>query len=208
MRVSLFTGGKDSLYASMLAGSVDAYVMFIYEFPNPSPHQVNLKASVMTGLATGRPVLIKRLRKGREFEESVEFLRLLGVNELIAGDVYVEEHLKYVEGLARESGASLKEPLWGMDPEEVLRREVEAGIEAYITGVIKGLEDILGLCICGETVNNLISRLRRGNIDPLGELGEYHTVVTNSPIHERRLTIKVIGRLVTGRGSILEVLTH
>ncbi len=205
LRVSLFTGGKDSLYASLQAGGVDAYVMFLYDFPEPSPHQVNLGASVATGLLTRKPVLVKALRKGRELGEAAEFLRLLGVDEVVAGDVYVDEHLKYVERMVGEAGASLKEPLWGRDPEDLLHKEVEAGIEAHVTGVVRGLEDLLGWCLNPLSVERFKQALKGRGADPLGELGEYHTLVANSPAHRVRLRFEVVGRLITGRGAVLKV---
>ena len=54
MRIALFSGGKESYYASIIGGPVNAYVMFIYEFPEPSPHIVNIGLSVMTGILTGK----------------------------------------------------------------------------------------------------------------------------------------------------------
>jgi len=57
MRVAMFSGGKESFYASVRAGGVDAYIMFIYKFPEPSPHIVNLGPSIATGLLSGRPVM-------------------------------------------------------------------------------------------------------------------------------------------------------
>jgi len=205
LRVALFTGGKDSLYASILAGGVDAYVMFIYDFPEPSPHQVNLGASVATGLLTGRPVLVKALRKGNELRESAEFLRSVGADEVVAGDVYVDEHLKYVERMAGEAGATLKEPLWGRDPEELLHKEVEAGIEAHVTGVVRGLEDLLGWCLSPSSIEDFKRVVKGRGADPLGELGEYHTIVADSPAHKSRLRFEAVGRLITGRGAVLEV---
>ena len=79
MKIAMFSGGKDSLYASIRAGPIDAYVVLVYSFPISSPHLVNLGPSVQTGLLTRKPVFIKRLTKGKEFSETVEFLRFLGV---------------------------------------------------------------------------------------------------------------------------------
>ncbi len=201
----MFSGGKDSFYASVKAGSFDAYLILVYEFPDPSPHLVNLGLSVMTGLLTGKPVFVKKLRRGREFNETVEFLREINASSIIAGDVYVEDHLKYMEKVARESGAELREPLWGMDPLEVLVEEMKYGIEARIIGVIHGLEDLLGRRLTQTSFEEIARMLEKRGYDVLGERGEYHTIVEYSPRHSGRLNYRVVGEKTTGRGRILEL---
>ena len=205
MRIALFSGGKESLYASIIGGPIDAYVMFIYEFPEPSPHIINMGLSVMTGVLTGKPVFVKRLTKGKEFRESVEFLRRLGVTSITAGDVNTEEHLKYMESLAREVGAKLKEPLWGMSSEELLIKEVEYGIEALIIGIVRNLSNYLGFIINRENYETILSELKQNNCDVIGERGDYHTLVLNSPNHIKRLEYEVIGQLLTSRSAILKL---
>ncbi|RLG88838.1 MAG: ATPase [Thermoprotei archaeon] len=205
MRIALFSGGKESYYASIIGGPIDAYVMFIYEFPEPSPHIINVGLSVVTGILTGKPVFVKRLTKGKEFDESVEFLKGLSVTSITAGDVDVEEHLKYMERLAKEVGAELKEPLWGMNSEEVLIKEVEYGIEALITGIVRNLSNYLGFIINKENYETILSVLKQNNCDAIGERGEYHTLVLNSPNHIKRLEYEVVGQLLTSRSAILKL---
>jgi len=122
----LFSGGKDSVYAALLEWPVDIFVTFVHEFPRPSPHLLNLPKVVELANALGVPLAILKVDRGRELEQEAAFLRKLGVSELVAGDQAVEDHLKYVERLAGEAGARLREPLWGLDPGELLLREAEA----------------------------------------------------------------------------------
>ena len=205
MKIALFSGGKESYYASIIGGPVDAYVMFIYEFPEPSPHIVNMGLSVMTGILTGKPVFVKKLTKGKEFDESVEFLRGLGVTSITAGDVGIEEHLKYMERLAKEVGAELKEPLWAMNSEEVLIKEVEYGIEALIIGIVRNLSNYLGFVINKENYETMLSVFKQNNYDAIGERGEYHILVLNSPNHIKRLNYEIVGKLLTSRNAILKL---
>lgn len=55
-----------------------------------------------------------KLPKGSEFETRAALLKRLGAKVLVAGDQAVEEHLRYMEKLAAEAGAELREPLWGL----------------------------------------------------------------------------------------------
>jgi len=194
-RVALLSGGKDSLYAAMQLWPVDYGIVLFYEFPRPSPHLLNLGKTVETLTLTGIPIVVVRLRRGREQEKTVELLRRLGADEIVAGDVYVEEHLRYMESVAAEAGARLREPLWGMDPVELVHQEAEAGIEALFTGADEKMRSWLGRVFSRETVDELVGYARRVGVDPLGERGEYHTLVLSSPLHIARLGYKVVETL-------------
>jgi len=113
------------------------------------------------------------LPKGREFEEKARLLRKLDVDVIVAGDVDVEDHLRYMEKLAGEVGASLKEPLWGMDHEDLLKREAEE-LSFYIIG---GPGELLCRRVDGSNVEEFIALAKKMGIDPLGERGEYHSQV-------------------------------
>uniref|UniRef100_A0A7J3Z8X9 ATPase n=1 Tax=Ignisphaera aggregans TaxID=334771 RepID=A0A7J3Z8X9_9CREN len=187
MRVLLSSGGKDSFYALMVVGNVDMAIMLSYEFPRPSPHLINMGKSIETHLKASIPVLVKHLRKGCEKAETIEILRRLGVSEIIAGDVYIEDHLKYMEGVASEVGATLIEPLWGENPEDLLYKEIESGLEVLVIGCRSSLKQWLGVEINENNITNFVESCKTSGVDPLGEGGEYHTLVVNSPLHVERV---------------------
>jgi len=206
LRVAMVSGGKDSLYALMLSGGADIGLMLLYEFPRPSPHILNLSKSVETILLTGTPVIVAKLTKGRERDETVRLLKLLGASKIIAGDVYIEDHLKYMESIASEVGADLDEPLWGMDPLEVLYREVVAGIETVFIGSVNSLKHWLGRVLDRSSVDAFVENTKKVGVDPLGEHGEYHTLVISSPLHTSKLTYRVLEVETFGDYSILRVI--
>jgi diphthine-ammonia ligase len=204
-RVALLSGGKDSLYAASKLWPPDLGLVLVYRFPEPSPHLVNLGATLKTLTLTGVPVVVARLPRGREFEETVRVLRLLGASELVAGDVFVEDHLRYMERVASEAGATLREPLWGMDTGELLHEIVEYGIEAVLIG-LRGLpRSLLGMKLNRQTVWILEEEARRHGADPLGENGEYHTLVVDSPHHSELLRVGVLRSLRVGSVDLLIV---
>ncbi len=204
-RVALVSGGKDSFYAAMLEKPLDHLVILVYEFPRPSPHLVNLQKSLETVRYLGAPVTIAWLPRGREFEATVKLLESLGANVLIAGDVYIEDHLRYMERVAAAAGAKLREPLWGADPEELLYREIESGIRTLIIGCESRLKDWLGVEIGLENVSVFAEHAKRLGFDPLGERGEYHTLVTRSPLHKYRLGYSVAGRMEVNGYAVLRL---
>ncbi len=186
-RVALLSGGKDSLYAAMHYWPPDYGLVFIYDFPEPSPHLVNLGVSLETLTLTGIPVVVARLRRGREREDTVRVLERLEASEVVAGDVYIEDHLKYMERVAAEAGAKLREPLWGRDPEELAFEVFERGFRALVIGVHGKLLQWLGEVIDSQNIASLVEEARRHGLDPLGERGEYHTLVLESPVHQAPL---------------------
>ena len=183
-RVAVFSGGKDGLRAYQLSRPVDVLLFLIYDFPEPSPHIENAQATVMEAASLGVPIVSVKLDRGREFEQTASVLRRLSTDVLIAGDVFVEDHLKYMESLAREVGATLREPLWGMDTLEILMKDVEEGYVMKVLGArTPSLRRAVGSVVSKENVEWFLSLAKADGADPLGENGEYHTVVVDSPMH-------------------------
>ncbi|MGC8974171.1 MAG: ATPase [Thermoproteus sp.] len=174
MKAALFSGGKDSVYAALLEWPVDIFITFIYDFPRPSPHLLNLHKAVELAAAMGIPLAILKVDRGREFEQEAAFLRKLGVSELVAGDQAVEDHLRYMERLAGEAGAKLREPLWGLDPGELLLREAGA-LDFLVIGA--NVADLVCDFVSRDNAEAFLAKTRALGVDPIGERGEYHTLV-------------------------------
>ncbi len=205
LKAALLSGGKDSLYAAYLEKPIDIGIVLVYEFPRPSPHLVNLAATVKTLLLTGMPVVVHRLQRGREFDDTVMLLQKLNVDVVVAGDVYVEDHLHYMEKVANEAGARLREPLWGRDPRSLVYEIFEEGFEALVTGTDARISKWLGKLVKRDNVDNFVGDVLRAGADPLGEQGEYHTLVVYSPLHSARLSYKPLRVEEHGNYLILRV---
>lgn len=206
LKILLSSGGKESFYALMRVGKVDLALMLSYEFSRPSPHLLNMGKSVETHLKAGIPVLIRSLRKGYEEVETIETLKRLGTSEVIAGDVSVEEHLKYMERIAGEIGANLVEPLWGENPEELLHKEFEDGLRVLVIGGRRELERWLGAEVDRKNVTEFEESCRTSGVDPLGERGEYHTMVIDSPLHREKVGYQRVAVEDYGEYRILRVM--
>lgn len=195
-RVAMFSGGKDGLRAAQLSWPVDLFLFLVYDFPEPSPHIENLAATAAAAESIGVPLVVVRLERGKEFRQTADALRRLSADVLIAGDVFVEDHLKYMEALAREAGASLREPLWGMDTLELLMKDVEQGYVMKVLGArTRRLRSAVGQLVSRDNVDWFLGLAREDGADPLGEKGEYHTVVVDSPLHRWRLELIDVRRV-------------
>ena len=55
-----------------------------------------------------------------------------GVNGMVFGDIYLQEHRDWVERVCGELGIEAVEPLWGRNTEEVVSDFIDSGFEAII----------------------------------------------------------------------------
>ena len=206
LRVAWFSGGKESLYAALQRWPPDLFLFLVYEFSEPSPHIVNLKHAVLSAASMRIPVAVVRLDRGREFEQTVRFLEKVGAREMVAGDVNIVSHLKYMERLAEAAGARLYEPLWGQNTEELLRREIEDGLRPAIIGFRRDFpREWLCRVIDEDTVEGFLEDVKKHGIDPVGERGEYHSLVVSSKVHREALEVK-LARVVVSEKQVIAVL--
>ena len=177
-KVVLFSGGKDSVYVALREWPVDFFVTFVYEFPRPSPHLLNISKVLELAGSMSVPMVVLKVHKGKEKEEEAELLSSLGASEIIAGDQGVEDHLKYMEELAKMAGAELKEPIWGLEPEKVLEDELK-NMSFAIIGAEEKAKELLCKKVEESSADEFKSKLKELGVDPIGEAGEYHTLVTS-----------------------------
>ncbi|MFQ6095771.1 MAG: hypothetical protein ACE5NN_06475 [Candidatus Bathyarchaeia archaeon] len=80
--------------------------------------------------------------------------------------------------------------MFGRDTTKLFKEIFNSGFKAVIIGVdTKCLgEEWLGFKLDKETAARFLSRIR--HVDPLGENGEYHTLVTECPLYPKPLKIK------------------
>ena len=113
---ALFTGGKDSMlsiiYASRTLGrGPDILVMTIPTLPTPNPHIENLAAVKRVAESMGMSLEVVRLERGAEASSLANHLRSRGVDVLVAGDISIEDHVKWHMDVCRMAGCRLLEPI-------------------------------------------------------------------------------------------------
>lgn len=193
--VGLFSGGKDSLYAIYLAMKqgveVEHLISMVPNLPRPSPHGENIEALKILAGSMGKELTIVDFNIEGSF---IEALKGLKVDALVAGDIYVESHLTYLQEICSKVGLKLLEPIYGRDTSELFHEIFSSGFKAFITGVDRKFlgEDWLGFTISEETAAGFLSKI--GNVDPLGENGEFHTLVLECPLYAKSFRVKTMER--------------
>jgi len=191
--VALFSGGKDSLYAVYLAEkqgvTVDHLLTLLPTLPWPSPHAENVEALKILAESMRKQHTIVDFKKEGAFVEALESLE---VDALIAGDINVEAHLAGLKDVCNKTGLELLEPIYGRDTSKLFSEIFGLGFKALITGVnLKYLgEEWLGFVISEESGAGFLSKI--GSVDPLGENGEFHTLVLECPLYAKPFKVKSV----------------
>jgi len=194
-----WSGGKDSCLACHKAVTqgyeVTHLVNFISrQFRRVSFHGVRARLIFRQAQAVGIPLVQYAVPADmglyeQRFKRAVSALKRQGVEGMVFGDICLQEHRDWIERVCREIGITPILPLWGVVPERVLGEFIEAGFEAVI---VSATADIFGQEWLGRSVDyGLLSELRQlcqvREADICGEHGEYHTIVVDGPLFQRRM---------------------
>ena len=120
----------------------------------------------------------------RQFNDAVRRLRPDG---MVFGDIWLEEGRKWVEKVCDRLGIEPLFPLWGESPGAILDEFLDLGFRAV---VVSARADLFGAEWIGHPVDRTFVRhLVEKDIDPCGEGGEYHTLVTGGPMFSRPIRL-------------------
>jgi diphthine-ammonia ligase len=203
--VGLFSGGKDSLYAIYITiqqgVNVEHLISLVPNLHIPSPHAENVGALKILAESMGKKLTIMEFER----ERFIETLKSLNVDALVAGDIFVDSHLTYLQDVCSKVGLKLLEPIYGRDTLELFHAIFNLGFKALITGVdLKFLgEEWLGFTISRETGTTFLSKI--GDVDPLGENGEFHTLVLECPLYTKTFKVTSVERKVAKNMAYLDV---
>ena len=116
----------------------------------------------------------------------------LGVTHVIFGDILFEEHRAWATRLAESQGLTAVEPLWGHSTADLYRDFLALGGRARIVTIRSSEldESFLGRELAAEMLDEFVAL----GVDPCGERGEYHTVVTDCPAFSHPLKLRTCGR--------------
>ena len=196
--VVFFSGGKESVFSLMKSlekgFNIKCLLHVIYEFPRPSPHIENAHIVRIMSNILNIPVSFLKTKKGQEKNILKNYFSSLEIDAVVAGDLYIEEHRRWLSDICNEVNIKLIEPLWVGDANksrEILFEEVSSGIKTFICGVdLRYLDEKwLGFELNADTVHLFLLEIDK-NIDPCGEMGEYHTLVFDCPLFDRKIEIK------------------
>jgi uncharacterized protein (TIGR00290 family) len=135
------------------------------------------------------------------FDRALAEAAAIGVTHVIFGDILFDEHRAWAERVSGARGLVAVEPLWKRSTTDLYREFLASGTRARIVTVRSSkLDDsYLGRDLAEDLLDEFVAR----DVDPCGERGEYHTVVTSCPAFSRPLRVRALGR-ATHSGCVAE----
>ncbi len=130
--------------------------------------------------------------------EQLERCREESITHVVFGDLFLEDVRAYREAQIQEAEMTPVFPLWQRDTSLLAREMLAQGLEATIT-VVDPMQ--LDPTFAGRSYDpTFLDDLPEG-VDPCGERGEFHTVVTNGPMFDSPISV-AIGDVVERDGFV------
>ena len=122
------------------------------------------------------------------FDHALAEAAAMGITHVVFGDILFDEHREWAERLSSARGLTAVEPLWKESTTDLYRSFLASGTRARIVTVrsSKLEESFLGRDLAEDLLDEFVAR----DVDPCGERGEYHTVVTNTTLFDRPLRLR------------------
>jgi diphthine-ammonia ligase len=183
-----WSGGKDAYLAFARAvaagGRPGALVCMLHEGGERSRgHGLPLALLEAQAAALGVP-LVTAATTWDDYEATfvsvLHDLRVQGVEAGVFGDIDLEGHRVWVEGVCEVAGLSCHLPLWQEPRRRLIDELLAGGVRATVVAVDAAKLDawFLGR----ELSDEVVAALEAAGADACGEAGEYHTMVTAAPL--------------------------
>lgn len=195
----LFSGGKDSIYATFLALRRDRVKYLITMLPESEEswmfHHPCIELTSLQAEALGIEQ-IKQKTSGEKEKELISLENVLGnvreeIDGVVSGAVASNYQKNRIDEICRKLRLESIAPLWQKNPEQMLREQVQAGFEIIITAVAADGFDKswIGRKIDAKCVDDLVEFNNKFGISIAGEGGEFETFVCDCPIFKKRVDI-------------------
>lgn len=194
---ALLSGGKDSLYSAYLADAQAREVEELLTIHPSDPdsylyHTPNLELVALQARAWGKRHRTVRIAGSGEKAEEWALKEALSGDHgwVIAGAIASSYQWSRLSRVCFELGRPLFTPLWGKDPERVVREEIAAGLDIRLIHLAAEplTPELAGRRLDEALLSELLRRSR--TVRPLhvaGEGGEYETLVVDAPFFRERI---------------------
>ena len=209
-----WSGGKDcclALYKALRDGrEVSRLLTMTGEESDKTvraPHGLNRKIFDLQAEAMEIPIYRQSVTWDsyeRKFKEAVrELMDEESLSFGVFGDSELQGHRDWVENTSSELGIEPILPLWHVDPVKIYSQFIEAGFQAIVinAGAEHFNQEVLGRRLDYD----FLDFLSEEGIHPTGEGGEYHTLVIDGPLFERRIEITEKRELITEDRFVMDV---
>jgi uncharacterized protein (TIGR00290 family) len=125
-------------------------------------------------------------------------IKAAGVHHLVFGDLFLEDIRAYRERTLAPLGITPIFPLWGRNTRQLAAEMIGCGLLAHVVCLDPKQ---IPASIAGRRFDAMLLREIPPHIDPCGENGEFHTVVTQGPMFSAPISVS-IGETVERDGFV------
>ncbi len=115
-------------------------------------------------------------------------IKAAGVQHIIFGDLFLADIRTYRERTLADLGMAPIFPLWGRNTRQLAAEMIESGIVAHLVCLDPKL---LGAKFAGRRFDAALLSEIPPHVDPCGENGEFHTVVTGGPMFSAPIAVSI-----------------
>jgi len=126
-----------------------------------------------------------------KFKNMLRAFRREGITGGVFGDIDLNEHREWVERVCQEVDITPHLPLWGESQNEILKDFIKSGFKAIVVATKADMlgEEWLGREVDLNFINQLVKLRKTKDVTLCGEAGEYHTLVVDGPLFQKRMEI-------------------
>ena len=210
-----WSGGKDcclAAYRAIRSGLEVCYLANTISKDGKKSCSHGLSADIIKiqSQAIGIPVVQKRTT-GESYEtvfkNMLREFKQEGIAGGVFGDIDFNEHREWIERVCRAADITPHLPLWLESQAQLMKEFISLGFKAVIVATKADLlgEEWLGREISLDVIKDLGELRKTKDITPCGEAGEYHTLVIDGPIFQKRIEILKTQKVVRDDHWFLEI---
>ncbi len=154
--------------AALLDRQIEALGLPAIKVPLPSPCPNEIYEQRMDAACTG--------------------IKARGIEHIIFGDLFLEDIRAYREAKLRGAGMTPIFPLWKRDTAKLARNMIASGLVAHVVCLDPKKLD---RAFAGRIFDAQFLEALPADVDPCGENGEFHTVVTAGPMFKAPIAVRV-----------------
>ena len=200
--VSLFSGGKDSTYATLLAKKAGHSISCLLSIKSAAPesfmyHKQNIHLTRLSAASMDLPLIIVETSLGKEaelapLEEELAILKKkLKIDGVVTGAVASTYQASRIQRICNDLDLHCFNPLWQKDQLELLNELLENKFEIIIVAVAAaGLDEKwLGRKLDKKVIAELVALNKKYDINIAGEGGELETFVLDCSLFRKKIKI-------------------
>ena len=210
-----WSGGKDCCLAAYRARIKGFHVRYLAntvteDGKRSCSHGLAADVIPIQAQAMGIPVVQRQTTRETyeaEFTSMLKDFHREGIEGGVFGDIDFNEHREWIERVCLAAGINPHLPLWLEGQDSLIREFIDAGFKSIVIATKAEIlgEEWLGRTIDHDFVRQMEEMSKTKKVTPCGEAGEYHTLVVDGPLFQKRLEITESEKVLRGEHRFLEI---